>query len=110
LSFGVALAVSALGCRNCDLVEAELHARESDVRDLREELQRSEFQNQALLHELRTLRGDGPAAGGESPATAYPVRSLTLGRGTGGYAGDTCPGDEALQVVMEPRDPDGHAV
>jgi hypothetical protein len=108
LSFGVALAVSAVGCRNCDLVEAELRARETDVRELREELERSAFHNQALLQELRTLRGDCPP--GEGAATAYPVRALTLGRGTGGYASDNGPGDDALQVVMEPRDPEGHAV
>jgi hypothetical protein len=38
------------------------------------------------------------------------VREVTLGRQTGGYDVDGCPGDEALQVVLEPRDPDGQAV
>src|SRR5262249_11214394 len=39
----------------------------------------------------------------------YPVRSLTLGRGTGGRDDHGLPGDEALEVVIEPKDPEGNA-
>jgi hypothetical protein len=38
------------------------------------------------------------------------VQQVVLGRQTGGYDEDDCPGDEALQVVLEPRDGDGHAL
>jgi len=38
------------------------------------------------------------------------VQTLVLGRQTGGRSNDICPGDDALQVQVEPRDPDGHAI
>src|SRR6266568_4722818 len=47
------LITCACGCRNrCDSVESELRARESDVRELREDRDRSEFYNQLLQREL----------------------------------------------------------
>ena len=39
LCLGATLACCLSGCRNCDKVETELHARESDVRELRERLE-----------------------------------------------------------------------
>lgn len=98
------------GCRHCDRVESELRARENDVRELREELDRCGVYNQTLQHEVHSLRGqlgippDGP------PPAAYPVQTLVLGRQTGGRSNDICPGDDALQVQVEPRDPDGQAI
>src|SRR6516225_839710 len=101
----------AAGCRNCDLVEAELRTRVSDLRVLREELLRSECQNVALARELSTLRQSGPASlSPEQASQTYSLKQVVLGRGTGGYDSDDCPGDEALQVVLEPRDGDGHTV
>lgn len=101
-----------LGCRSrCDLVEAELRAKDNDLREMRDELYRCEAYNQALRRELCAVRGS--FSGYPSPEAAsqqYTVQSIALGRGTGGYDADDCPGDEALQVIFEPRDPDGHAI
>ena len=107
--FALALAAMAGGCRHsCDRVEEELRAREIHVRELRDELDRCSIYNQSLQHELKALRGDvGP--GGE-PVAGYPVRSLTLGRQTGGRSDGDCPGDDCLQVVVEPKDPEGQAI
>jgi hypothetical protein len=111
LSVGAALAVCVSGCRNCDKVESELRARESDVRELHGELERSEFHNQSLLRELCALRGmPGPSGVIEAPSEPYPVRSLVLGRQTGGQASETLPADDALRVQVEPRDPEGQAI
>jgi hypothetical protein len=105
------------GCRsNCHLVESELRTREMQVRELREELDGIRAHNQALEIELRALRGDGCTVlpgPGPVPAIippAYPVRSLSLGRQTGGHPSDCGAGDDALQVLAEPRDAEGQAV
>jgi hypothetical protein len=100
----------ALGCRNCDLVEAELRTRERELREAQAELHRMEAQNQALLRQL-----GGPHPGPvqvvpELPAPPPGVRQITLGRATGGLDEDNQPGDEALRVVLEPRDGDNHPV
>jgi hypothetical protein len=102
----------AVGCRsNCDLVEAELRARESDLDHVRAELYRAEAQNQALARELHDLRHTSAAKPlPEVAAQTGTVSQVVLGRQTGGYDDDNCPGDEALQVVLEPRDTDGQSI
>jgi hypothetical protein len=108
--FGLALVGAACGCRSCHRVESELRAREEDVRELREELDRCSIYNQTLQQEVRSLRGEiGLTPDGQAPA-AYPVQTLVLGRQTGGRSNADCPGDDALQVQVEPRDPDGQAI
>src|SRR5262245_747603 len=112
LGLGAALVLGPAGCRSTksDVVESELRARESDVRTLREELDRSEFLNQAMSRELCALRGQpGPHGVLEKPSEPYPVRSIRLGRGTGGRAAE-CGGDDALQVQVEPVDCDGQVI
>lgn len=107
---GLSLMIAASGCRSCDRVESELRARESDVRELREELDRCGVYNQTLQQEVHALRGQlGVPLSGPPPA-AYPVQKLTLGSQTGGRSNDTCPGDDSLQVEVEPRDPDSHVI
>jgi len=103
----LALLAAAAGCRSNDLVESELRARERDVRELRDELHRLEFQNEALQRELGASRSAGahPVLP-EVAASSFGLKRLTLGRGTGGLDDDRVPGDEALQVVLEPRDGD----
>jgi hypothetical protein len=99
------------GCRStCDRVEAELRARETDVRELRDELGRCQAYNHALQAELHVVRGEAPVADPEHPVAVYPVRSLALGRQTGGREGENCGGDDALQVVLEPRDAENQAI
>ena len=41
---------------------------------------------------------------------ALPVQTVTLAAGTGGFDDDQCVGDEALQVVIVPKDVDGSPV
>src|SRR5262245_33037817 len=112
LGLGGALVLGAAGCRSTksDVVESQLRARESDVRTLREELDRQEFLNQALSRELCAVRGQpGPAGVIERPSEPYPVRSIRLGRGTGGRPAE-CGGDDALQVQVEPIDCDSQVL
>lgn len=114
LLFGLALVGGSAGCRSCHRVEAELRSREDEVYHLKEELERNELYNQALQQEVQALRGHTslvPGPGGTlTPPAAYPVRSLTLGRSTGGTASDRCPGDDALAVLATPLDPEGQAI
>lgn len=110
LLFGSVLAAGASGCRgNCALVESQLRDKECQLRELRDEVDRCGAYNQALEQELRNLRGDG-ADGVERGIPSYPVRSVKLGRGTGGRDEDGLPGDEALEIHLEPRDPEGQVV
>lgn len=111
LLLAAAGAVSALGCRTpCEQVERELHARELDLATARDELDRSHALNDGLQTELQALRGDSSAGSDKPGVMAYAIRSLTLGRQTGGRDGDASGGDESLQVIVEPRDADNQAV
>jgi hypothetical protein len=101
------------GCHggNCDLVEAELRTREMQLADLRAERDNLVAHNQALQREVCSLRGGSPyKMSPEEASQTYTLRSLVLGRQTGGLDEDGQPGDEALQVQVEPRDGDGHTI
>jgi len=105
------LGLLAAGCHSCEPVESELRAREHDVSELRDELTRLQGLNDSLEHELQAVRQNSSAKiSPELAAQTYGVRCITLGRQTGGYDNDGSPGDEALQVVLEPHDPDGHII
>jgi hypothetical protein len=111
------LSLAAAGCRRADLVEAELRTRDRELRETRDELNRSEFYNQALQSENGDLRKNGhgrPSCASpltpERASQIYTLKEIVLGRQTGGYDDDGFPGDEALQIVLEPRDPDGQAI
>jgi hypothetical protein len=106
------LFVAVAGCRsNTDLVEAELRARESQVHELKGELGRTEAYNEALQREVHDLRHGAPTLMPQALSPeSYTVKEVALGRLTGGYNDGHHPGDEALQVVLEPRDPDGSAI
>jgi hypothetical protein len=110
--FPVALGLCAVvGCRNCDLVEAELRSRENDMRELRADLARAEAHSEALMRELSSLRqGTAVKVSPELASQTYTLKDITLGRGTGGIDEDGCPGDEGLEIVVEPRDGDGHTI
>src|SRR5262245_57310065 len=111
MTLAFVLVVGAAGCRSCDKVESELRVKEEEVRELREELDRTGCANRALEREVMALRGlPGPDGVVHRPVEPYPVRSLALGRGTRGVPSETLPGDEALQVMVEPRDCEGQAI
>ncbi|HEV3257841.1 MAG TPA: hypothetical protein VG013_13225 [Gemmataceae bacterium] len=109
LVLGIVLAGGCC-CQNCDLVESELRSREEQVRELHDELHRTKAYNQALQRELTSLRHTSAKITPEAAAQIYTVQRIALGFLTGGYDEDGHPGDEALQVVLEPRDPDGNNV
>jgi hypothetical protein len=111
LFFTACLFSAAPGCRRADLVEAELRTRERELRETRADLNQSEGYNQALQSELRDVRSNSCSKlTPERASQTYTIREVVLGRQTGGYDDDNIPGDEALQVVLEPRDPDGQAI
>jgi hypothetical protein len=109
---GVASLCLASGCRSrCDLVESELRTKENHLREAREELVREQAYNGALQRELVALRGNPMVKlSPEEAAQTYNLKSIALGRQTGGFNDDNLPGAEALQVAVEPRDGDGHAI
>jgi hypothetical protein len=112
-------ALPLFGCRNnrSDLVEAELRTREAELRQTRAELQRSQGLNGALQQEMMIRTpvaapappfcepGYGPVG-----AMSGQIKEIVLARGTGGIDEDGWPGDEALLVVLVPKDVDGSAV
>jgi hypothetical protein len=110
----LALLLSLLaGCRsnNNELLEMALRSREQDMLILREELAHLEYQNSALQREMCALRQQGPlAVPPELAAQVFPMKRIVLGRTTGGLDNDNQYGDEALQVVIEPRDLSDHVI
>lgn len=109
----------APGCRShCELVERDLRHKEREAEELRGELHKTAAFNQALqrqvieFHQLPPGLAPGSCArpGCSASFLTAGVKEIVLGRQTGGYDDDRCPGDEALQVVLEPRDCDGSAI
>jgi hypothetical protein len=100
------------GCHsNSDLVEAELRSRDKELHCLRDDATRLRFENEALLQELSAVRQKGGGAiTPEQASQSYTLKQIVLARGTGGLDEDNQPGDEALQVVLEPKDGDGHTI
>jgi hypothetical protein len=60
-----------------------------------------------LVHELQDRQSG--QVGAERPFQTYALKQIALGRQTGGLNHDG-PGDDSLQVVVEPKDGDGHAI
>lgn len=107
------LLVTGAACRhNTHHVESELRTREQEVRELRDEMTKLEAYNLALQREMAQIRGVTSAKPlpPEHAAQMTFVRNITLARQTGGLDSDEQPGDESLQVVLEPRDADNHTV
>lgn len=109
----VPLALAAAGCRTNprqDLLENELRSRETMYREALAEQRLAEHRIEALSREVEALRQGGPAPSPEQSASVFGVRRIALGRATGGYDKDSLPGDELLQVVIEPRDGEDHTI
>lgn len=107
IAISCSFALSAVGCRNTrtDLLEAELRTREREIANLRAELDRYQAVNQALEHDLMVT-----PAPPHSAVSLGPITSIELGRGTGGIDEDHIPGDEALLLVVVPKDIDSSAL
>jgi hypothetical protein len=103
------VAALAPGCKRSDLVENELRARDNQFREAVEELNRTGSENEALRREVAALR-TGTAPPSEIASNVYGLRRIVLGRATTGVDNDNAPGDEALQVWLEPRDGDDHTI
>jgi hypothetical protein len=115
LLIGAALLAPLSGCRSCDQVERALRVTENHLRETKEELDRQIAINHGLQNELEALHAPPPAPGvpivpSDKPFPVYPVRSLVLGRQTGGVEGGSGVADQALQVIVEPRDADDQAI
>lgn len=104
------LALASPGCHsNTELIENELRIKDRQLEELRGELQKKECDVRTLEYELERLQRK-PKPGEPTPSPVL-VESLTLGRLTGGVDEDPhCPGDEAIQVLVEPRDCDRQTV
>lgn len=109
----------ATGCRtSTEALEADNRKKEIELRELRERLDHTEAVNNGLMREIYGVQG--MPATGAPPTSAKPppdqtapvagMKEVVIGRGTGGIDEDKLPGDEALQVVIEPRDVDNHTV
>ena len=110
LFFLLPLVFLSTGCRNkTDFVEAELRTRDQQYREALEEQRRAEARAETLQLENLALR-KGSRISPEEAASTFGVRRIVLGRSTGGYDHDGLPGDEMLQVVVEPRDCDDHTI
>jgi hypothetical protein len=105
-------AVCTHGCRaNCDLVEAELRDKERQLEEAKQQLDLKSCDIQALEVEIEQLYRRTAKPGAEPLGSRLIVKQIALGRLTGGYDQDPdCPGDEALQILLEPRDADDQSV
>jgi len=115
-SFCLLVPVSCLlttGCKpnkRYDLIEAELRTRNRELLETRAALEQSRTLNRAFEQHQQLVPQPVPPAAAAVPAGAICVRDIQLARGTGGIDEDCAPGDEALMVVVVPRDEDGSAV
>src|SRR5262249_44809540 len=103
------------GCplNRCELVEAELRDKERQLREARADrgkkdtdIQGSEGEREKFQRKLLCAPPHGAASG-----AVVVVNSMTLGRLTGGARRDVnATADDALQVLVEPRDADNSVV
>lgn len=104
--------LGAAGCRhntNQQLLESELSAKEIQYRELLDEHEKSEHHAKALQREIEALRKGSPLSP-EQAAQTYNVKRITLGRLTGGQDMDKKSGDDALLLLVEPRDGSDHII
>lgn len=106
----VLLASLTVSCRAItrnpyDRIEAELRTRERELAETRAELENARLLNDAYSRSPRF-----PATTDEGPLPFQPLKEIVIGSGTGGVDNDQLPGDEALKVIVVPRDGDASAV
>lgn len=108
-----ALCLLPAGCKpnkRYDLIEAELRTRDRELAETRLALEQSRTLNRAYEQSRGPQVPGGPVPVPAATPTGCPIRSITLGRGTGGVDDDGTPGDESLMVVIVPADEDKSAV
>ncbi|MBX9585162.1 MAG: hypothetical protein K2X87_33055 [Gemmataceae bacterium] len=109
-----AVALLALvGCKpnkRYDLIEAELRTRDRELAETRLALEQARTLNRAYEQSRGPQVPGGPVPVPTGAPAGCPVRSITLGRGTGGVDDDGAAGDESLMVVIVPADEDKSAV
>ena len=103
------LLVCASGCRNNDLLENELRARDIQYREILDDLKKTEFINEALQRENDALRR-GSKISPEQAAQTFGLKQIVLAMGTMGVDNGKYPGDSALQIVVQPKDGDDHII
>lgn len=101
-----------IGCRQCELVEAELRTQTERVDNLQNLLAARESHIAALESALgeRDAPPSGAALAPAAPLVASPVRRLTLGMLTGGRDLDANGVDDGIGIVLQPRDAEGDIV
>jgi hypothetical protein len=99
------------GCRNTnhELLESELRTKEIQYRELLDEHEKTEHHARALQSEIEALR-KGSKLSPEQASQTFNTKRITLGRATGGQDVDNKTGDDALLVVVEPRDGSDHII
>lgn len=90
-----------------DLLEAELRQRERELAETRSALEQARHLNEAYARQTPCTHPTGATTAAPS---SLPLRQITLARGTGGIDEDGAPGDEALMVVVAPKDEDDAVV
>ena len=103
-----------LGCRankKYDLIEAELRTRDRELQETRAELDQLKLANRVYQQQGAPgcLPG-APAYHSSGPVPVMPLKEIVLGAGTGGIDDDRQAGDEALQIVVVPKDDEGSPV
>ena len=109
LILGLSLALAPVACKHKDVLENELRERDKQYREVLEELGKADHRSDAQQREIDALRKGAPVTP-EQAAQTFGLKRISLGRGTGGVDNDSLPGDEALQIILEPRDTDDHII
>ena len=78
------------------------------MQGIQQELDNSRATTASLAAENRSLRGIPFMPASQNAKAA--IKQIEFGRGTGGVDEDRNNNDELLQVVVEPKDTDGHTV
>jgi hypothetical protein len=108
-----AVIVFSLACRpykRYDLLEAELRHRERELAETRSALEQARHLNEAYARQAPCTRNPSAIATSTTTALPIPIKQISLARGTGGIDEDGAPGDEALMIVLAPKDEDDVAV
>ncbi len=94
-----------------DILEAELRSQERHIMELKAEVERKEGHIHGLDLELEKAQQAASGQKTGEPQATGVIKEITLGRLTGGYRNNPRNGyDDSLQFLIEPRDPDGHAI